>query len=97
VSAQPTQAVSEAFQQNIGGFTPQTRSEVHGFFTGLADMYREGGKSLQMAADRMTTEHIHPSVIEGLRELGGITAALADHGEALAALHHSQHEVWLED
>jgi hypothetical protein len=96
--SQPVQAVSEAATQQIGGFHPQSKSDLEAFFRGLPDLFREGlGGSLHRAAENMSTEHVHPAVIEAIHELGQVAAGVADHAEQVFAAHSSRHEIWLNE
>jgi hypothetical protein len=96
--SQPVQAVTEAAQQQIGGFHPQSKSDLHAFFSALPDLLREGlGRSLHQAAENMSSEHVHPSVIESLHELGTVVEGIAGHAEEVMAAHLSRHEIWLNE
>jgi hypothetical protein len=91
------QAVIEAIDQEIGGFTPEGRDQTHQFFTGLPEVYSALGSALHKAADNMDGEHIHDSVIESTHELGTTTSGIADTAEDTYSEHVKRHDIWLKD
>jgi hypothetical protein len=90
-------AITDAVHIEIAGFKPQSRSQLHGFFTDVPVLLRELGTSFNQAADAMTDHHIHAAVIDMLRELGSVIASTADHAEQVHTTHARQHELWLTD
>ncbi len=87
----------EAITGDLAGFTPQSRAELHGFFTDLPHALRDLGGALESVRQRMDDEHIHPAVREMLSELAGVVSSTADTAEEVYASHAKEHELWLND
>lgn len=74
-----TQALSEAIQNEIGGFEPQHATEVEAFIAGLSEPFAEFSNSLMIVAERLASEFpIDAAVAEQLRQLAGHVATCGD-------------------
>lgn len=91
------EAVTEAIQENIAGFNPQTRDEFDQFLKGLPAIFTELGAAFAAVAEKVTDRHVHSTVIDALRELGAVAGSLADHADQVYQAHTSAHEMWLND
>jgi hypothetical protein len=91
------QAVIDAIEEHIGGFDPQSRSELHGFFSDLPRVYRTLGSSLITASKHMTNRHVHADVLNMLEELGGVSDGVGEHADTTYTTHAKAHELWLTD
>jgi hypothetical protein len=91
------QAATEAVTEQIGGFLPQSKQDIMQFFDGLPEFFREVSAAFSSAAENMTDVHIHPNVIESMRELASVTGGVADHAEQVNETHLKEHDVWIDD
>lgn len=91
------EAAKESISEQIAGFQPQSRDDVHQFFTGLPDLIRTLGQALGSAADNMADEHIHASVLDSLHELAAAIGGMADTADDTVSSHLSNHSLWLDD
>lgn len=95
--ANAVDAVTESVQQHIGGYQPSSGHDLHAFFQALPGLFSELGQSFGTAAEGMTSEHIHPAVIDMLRELAQVAGGVADTARQLYQTHTQQHDLWLKD
>lgn len=90
-------AVTDAIKTHIGGFRPTSGIQLDQFFTDLPGAMRDLGAAFSDAAEGMTSEHIHPAVIDMLRELAQTMTGVADVADQTYQTHRSEHALWLND
>ena len=91
------QALAEASATHIGGFEPNSGKELDDFFSSLPDLYQGMGQDLVHAAQRLEGEHVHPNVLETLRELGAVLAGVSETAQQNYDQHLRDHALWLQD
>jgi DNA-binding GntR family transcriptional regulator len=97
VASSPVEAAAEAVQQHIGGFTPESASELDRFLQDLPQLFERTAEALAQLADRFGSDlPVHPSVHEHLRELAAVSAGSAEFAEEAWSLHRTAHERELE-
>jgi hypothetical protein len=93
----PVDVIKEAIQQHIGGYQAQSGHDLHAFFESLPGMFDEMGSSFTSAAEGMTDEHIHPGVIDMLRQLAQVAAGVSQTAQQVYQTHTQEHKLWLQD
>ena len=89
------QALAEASATHIGGFQPNSGQELHQFFGALPGLYEDIAKDFAGLADRLQHEHVHPNVLETLRDLGQVMLATSDTAQWAYEGHLKAHALWL--
>lgn len=82
VTTVETQALTEAIQQNIGGFEPKHALDVEAFLVGLNDTFSELSNSLATAAERLRGDFpIEASVTDLIDQMGVHAATLTEYAQ----------------
>lgn len=88
-----TQAVGEAFQQELGNFEPDGNMEVPDFLQGLSEMWETAGQSINQMADNLGSNHaIDPAVIEELHEHAATVDGLKESAQQMLSTLRVKHE-----
>jgi hypothetical protein len=90
-------AANEALDAHVGGFEPQTPTELGDFLQSLPELFSHMGQAISTVGDRLGDEFpVEPSLPERLREIGSSVAGLADDASEAHTVHRSAHEKELE-
>lgn len=82
VTTTETQALTEAIQQNIGGFEPKHALDVEAFLVGLNETFSELSNSLSIAAERLRGDFpIEASVTDLIDQMGVHAATLGEYAQ----------------
>jgi hypothetical protein len=90
-------AATEAIDQHIGGYEPQTPTDLGMFLQALPQLFESLGTALSHVADTLGDQFpVEPALPEQLREIGASAAGLADQATEAHSVHRNAHEKELE-
>lgn len=81
----------------ISNYMPGSGDELDAFMKAWPEALRKFGGAITSMADGWGEEHIHPAVIDSMKEHGGAVAGVGDSAEDANETHAREHHLWLAD
>lgn len=92
----PAEQVEDEATSALSSWVPPTGDDLDTFLKSWPDTVRSIGQALTTMSEGWDGEHIHPGVMEAVKEHAQVLSGAADSAEDAFQEHRNKHALWLD-